>query len=240
MKHWRHREDTMRFSLLLPLFLACLGLQSVAHAEERHYVLIFGSESTPRVPRYTHTWATFVKASGEGADASKYNIDNVFTISWLPASLEVRSFRRSEEGVNLDLETTLSHVLPRQRVSLWGPFQISQLFYDRAVEQKARLESGIVKYKAVDPNFGPRVPYVSNCIHAITDLDPEFGRLYYLELRRFGEAASHWAAHQFVNRGRRINLDENLDWITERLGLDNYPIVHRPPPDRRIWALDRE
>jgi hypothetical protein len=231
----------MRFSLLLPLLLGCFGWESVAQAEERYYVLIFGSESTPREPRYTHTWATFVKASGEDTDTSKYNIDEVFTISWLPAKLEIRALRlRAEEGANLDLESTLSYILPRQRVSLWGPFQISQLFYERAVEQRARLESGVVKYKAIDPNVGPRVPYVANCIHAITDLDPEFGRLYYLELRRFGEAASHWAAHQFVFRGRRIHPDEDLDWINQRLGLDNYPIVHRPPPDRRIWALDRE
>jgi hypothetical protein len=231
----------MRFFRLLPLLLACFACESVAQAEERYYVLIFGSESTPRVPRYTHTWATFVKASGEDPDASTYHIDEVSTISWLPANLKVRALRlRAEEGVNLDLETTLFHILPRQRVSQWGPFQISQELYEGAVARKAELESGAVKYKASDPNFGPRVPYVSNCIHAITDLDPEFGRLYYLELRRFGEAASHWAAHQLVFRGRRINPEENLDWINQGLGLDQYSIVHRPPPDRRLWLLDRE
>jgi hypothetical protein len=230
----------MRFFRLLPLLLACFAWESVAQAEERYYVLIFGSESTPRLPRYTHTWATFVKASGEDPDASKFRIDEVFTISWLPANLEVRALRlRAEEGVNLDLDTTLFYILPRQRVSQWGPFQISQQLYERAVARKAELESGAVKYKASDPNFGPRVPYISNCIHGITDLDPDFGRFYYLELRRFGEAASHWAAHQFVFRGRRINLEENLDWINQRLELDKYPIVHRPPPDRRIWLLDR-
>jgi hypothetical protein len=232
----------MRNSLLLPLSFAFIFVwASAARSEERYYVIIFGSESTPRLPRYTHTWATLVKASGDDPDPSKYRIDEVITISWLPANLKVRALRlRAEEGVNLDLHTTLFHVLPRQRVSQWGPFQISRQLYERAVARKAELESGAVKYKGIDPNFGPRVPYVSNCIHGITDIDPEFGRLYYLELRRFGEAASHWAAHQFVFRGRRINPDEDLDWINQRLGLDNYPIVHRPPPDRRIWALDRE
>jgi hypothetical protein len=231
----------MRFPRLLLVLLACFAWESVAQAEERYYVLIFGSESTPRLPRYTHTWATFVKASGEDPDASKCRIDEVFTISWLPANMKVRALRlRPEEGVNLDLETTLLQILPRQRVSQWGPFQISQELYERAVARKAELESGAVKYKASDPNFGPRVAYISNCIHAITDIDPDYGRLYYLELRRFGEAASHWAAHQLVFRGRRINPDEDLDWLNQRLGLDEYPIVHRPPPDRRLWLLDRE
>jgi hypothetical protein len=232
----------MRFSLLLLLSLGWVFVwESVARSEERYYVIIFGSQSTPRLPRYTHTWGTFVRASGEGQDSSKYHIDEVVTISWLPADLKVRALRlRAQEGVNLDLESTLGYVLPRERVSEWGPFQISQELYDRAVERRANLESGAVKYKGIDPNVGPRVSYVSDCIHGITDLDPEYGRFYYLETRRFGEAASHWAAHQFVFRGRYINPGEDLDWINQRLGLDNYPIVHRPPPERRIWALDRE
>ena len=230
----------MRLSLLLPLLLAPVAWESVARAEERYYIIIFGSQSTPRLPRYTHTWATFVKASGEGQDSSKYHIDEVFTISWLPADLLVRSLRlRAQQGVNLDLEATLAYVLERERVSEWGPFQISQRLYDRALERKAELEGGSVKYKAIDPNFGPRVHYVSDCIHGITDLDPDYDRSYYREVRRFGEAASHWVAYQFVTRGQFVNLGENLDWINQRLGLDNYPIVNRPLPQHRIWLFDR-
>ena len=52
-------------------------------------------------------------------------------------------------------------------------------------------------------------------------------------------AASHWLDHQFITRGQRINLSENLDWLNERLGLDSYSIVRRPPPANRIWLLDR-
>jgi hypothetical protein len=230
----------VRYSLLLPLLLASFGSGSGARAEERYYIIIFGSQSTPRLPRYTHTWATFVKAGGEGQDSSEYHIDEVFTISWLPADLVVRSLRlRAQEGVNLDLEATLAYVLEHARVSEWGPFQISQQFYERALERKAQLESGSVKYKAIDPNFGPRAQNISDCIHGITDLDPDYDRSYYREVRRFGEAASHWVAYQFVHRGRRINLGEDLDWINQCLELDNYPIIHRPPPEHRIWLFDR-
>jgi hypothetical protein len=240
MESWLRPEDFMRCSLLLPLLLASVGWASVARAEERYFVLIFGSQSTPRLARYTHTWATFVKASGEGPASSKCHIDEVFTISWMPANLKIRPLRlRAQQGVNLDLETTLAHVLQRERVSEWGPFQISQLLYDRALERKAELESGAVRYKAVDPNFGPGARSVSDCIHGISDLDPDYDRSYYRELRRFGEAASHWLAYQFVYRGRLINLGEDLDWINQQLGLDRYPIVHRPPPERRIWLFDR-
>jgi hypothetical protein len=104
------------------------------------------SDRTPRVPRYTHTWATFVKATGEGPDHSKYQIET-FTISWLPASLEVRSFRLAEPGVNFDLYATFDFVLSQgQRISEWGPFQIPRVFYERALERKALLESGVIRY----------------------------------------------------------------------------------------------
>jgi hypothetical protein len=230
----------MRISFALPLFLSCFAWESVAHAEERYYIILFGSQSTPRLARFTHTWATFVKTRGEGGDASKYQISEIFTISWMPADLKVRALRlRPQEGVNLDLESTLSHSLERQRVSEWGPFEISPMIYNLALERKAELESGAVRYKAIDPTFGPRAASTSDCIHGISDIDPENGRLYYLETRRFGEAASHWLAYQFITRGQRINLSENLDWLNERLGLDSYPIVRRPPPANRIWLLDR-
>ena len=230
----------MRYFLFLPLLIAGLSWTSFARAEERYYVILFGSQSTPRQARYSHTWGTFVKATGEGCDSSKFHIDEVFTISWLPCTLDVRPLRPwPEEGVNLDLEETFNFVLPRQRVSEWGPFEMSRELYERAVERKAELETGSVKYKAIDPNRGPRARYISDCIHGITDLDPEYSRSYYREVRRFGEAATHWVAYQFVTRGRRVNLGENLDWINQKLGLDQYPIVHRPPPEHRIWRLDQ-
>jgi hypothetical protein len=208
----------MRYSRLLPALLASVLLasvasKSVARADERYYIIIFGSQSTPRLPRYTHTWGAFVKACGEGEGSCTYHIVEVFTISWLPADLKVRSLRlRAQQGVNLDLESTFAHVLSEgQRVSEWGPFQISQLLYDLALMRNSELESGSVRYKAIDPNFGPRARYISDCIHGISDLDPDYGRSYYREVRRFGEAASHWLAYQFVHRGQFINLSENLD-----------------------------
>ena len=31
---------------------------------EHYYVAVFGSQSTPKVPRYTHTWASFIRLTG--------------------------------------------------------------------------------------------------------------------------------------------------------------------------------
>src|SRR3954454_23660419 len=99
----------LRLSILSALaFLA--DPPSTARAGEVYYVMVFGSESHPKQLRYTHTWATFIKATGEGNDPNAYALESN-TISWLPATLEVKVFRpRSEPGVNLDLYQTLRAV----------------------------------------------------------------------------------------------------------------------------------
>jgi len=50
------------------LVLASAG--RTARGGEFYYVMIFGSQSSPKLLRYTHTWATFVRAVGEGPDPS--------------------------------------------------------------------------------------------------------------------------------------------------------------------------
>lgn len=38
-------------------------LAAPAPANERYFLILFGSQTTPRVPRYTHTWGTVVKVT---------------------------------------------------------------------------------------------------------------------------------------------------------------------------------
>jgi hypothetical protein len=119
--------------------IASLGLVlgsagGTARGGEFFYVMIFGSQSSPKLLRYTHTWATFVRAVGEGPDPSRYALQ-VHTISWLPQSLEVHVWRLwPEPGVNLDLDQTLEAVSSnRESVTMWGPFLIRKEVYDRSL-----------------------------------------------------------------------------------------------------------
>ncbi|HEY2157083.1 MAG TPA: hypothetical protein VGH33_15750, partial [Isosphaeraceae bacterium] len=92
---------------LATIALIALALASPARAGEYYYALIFGSDSSPKRLRYTHTWATFIKATGEGTDPNGYAIE-MRTISWLPQRLDVRVLNPvPEPGVNLDLYRTL-------------------------------------------------------------------------------------------------------------------------------------
>src|SRR3954470_15005743 len=111
-----------------------------AKGEERFYSMVFGSQSSPKVLRHTHTWATFIRVIGEGDDPRGYQVYQ-HTISWLPATLEVRTWRPApERGVNLDLYATLEAVSRKgEDVTMWGPFEIAGPVYERSLHVKAML-----------------------------------------------------------------------------------------------------
>src|SRR6516165_1298634 len=118
---------------LAALVLGLSASSSSARASERYYVLIFGSQSHPKLLRYTHTWATFVRAVGDESNPDGCALYQ-HTISWLPQTLNVRVWSPiPEPGVNLDLYQTLQAVSAHnERVTLWGPFVITPDIYERS------------------------------------------------------------------------------------------------------------
>ena len=155
--------------------------------------LIFGSQSSPKILRYTHTWATLVRAVGEGPDPRNYEI-YAHTISWLPETLELHVWRPwPEPGVNLDLYQTLDVVYSnRERVTMWGPILIEKKIYDRSLWVLQIIASGAPQYRAI--SF-PGNLLISDCIHAVAAVDPDFGREHY-PLIRIGKPASRFMARQ--------------------------------------------
>jgi hypothetical protein len=197
-----------------------------AQAAERYYALIFGSQSSPKLLRYTHTWATFVRVVGEGDDPSGYQVYQ-HTISWLPATLVIRTWSPvPEPGVNLDLYATLDAVYKNgESVTMWGPFEMAQPVYERSLQVKAILDSGAAQYRAIST---ARDMLVSDCIHAVAAVDPVFGRGHY-PLIRIGKPASRYIARQAMTRSVFDQYQTCAQWLVPRLGLDRYPIEVVPP-----------
>ena len=221
---------------LLPGFVPGL-----ARGDDRHYVLIFGAQPTPKKIRYSHTWATFVRVIQDDANPANVQLF-AHTISFYPADLEVRPFAaKSEPGVNLDLAATLA--LMRQNnagTTVWGPFLMRPKVYQRSLEVWSKMESGAIEYRAMD-TFRKEV--VSDCIHAVTAVDPEYGRGHY-PLTRVGKSASRYIARQVVERGNPIRTYPDQPWLIEALGL-NQPWVEvilpsQMPQRRGILALGRD
>jgi hypothetical protein len=202
---------------------------------ERYYVLVFGSERATRVPRYTHTWATAVKTVA--APGGGEQVTEVHTISWMPATLEVRPWRFTPEpGRNLGLHETVRMALGfREHIAAWGPYEIQPQGYRRFLMQKVFMESGRVGYQCIDTIGAGADGSGCDCIHAITDMDPEFQRNYY-RLTRFGQAGSEFIVRQLFERNLLVT-EQTHPWLEGPLGLSQYPIRHSVYRDRpRLFA----
>ena len=219
------------FGLLLfaaAAFLA-LVLPARAPAGEAYYLIMFGSQQIPNRPNYAHTFATFVRVGweGNGPCGNRFSLE-AHTISWLPRNLVIRTWALLPEcGGNFDLHSTLRYVLKNgERVSMWGPYQISPDLYCRALKQIARLESGQLLYKADDTGFPAR--RVSNCIHAVSEVVDR--PLIIVASPGWGEMASYYVLREM----RPWVLDEQTRhyWVSSALGLNCYPIIYR----RRITS----
>lgn len=226
-----------RFSTVrsLPLVAAVLLSPFIPRvgAGEAHFLLIFGSQQIPNDPNYSHSFATFVRASWPGDRPPPRPRLEAFTISWLPQSMVIRTLALCPEGGgNFDLHTTLRHVLAQdERVSLWGPYQIHPDLYHRACRQAALLHSGRVLYKAVD--IGHRSDEVSNCIHALSSLAE--GHQLKVGSPGWGEMASF----AVLGRLEPWVLDPCCvhPWVGSALGLDRYPLIYREWESPRSGAI---
>jgi hypothetical protein len=183
---------------------------------------MFGSQQTPPEPEYSHSFAVFVRACWDDHCPGPPALE-AHTISWLPRTLVIRLWALCPEpGHNFDLHTTLRYVLDnKERVSLWGPYQIEPELYHRALKEIGLLQSGRVLYKAIDTGYRPS--RVSNCIHAIGSVAGGY---------RVRVASPGWgetASFVLLRRLSRWIIDENHThpWVGTALGLDQYPIIYR-------------
>lgn len=195
--------------------------------KEHFYITLFGSQSTPRIPRLTHSWGTAIHVVDQPDGEAPFVESH--TISWLPATMEVHPWRfRVEKGVNASLHETLAYAMAHdERISQWGPYECRPELYYRFLVQKEFLETGRVGYQAIDTvGEAARNGNGCDCIHAMTDMDPEFSRNRY-PLIRSGDSASRFAARECRRRDVLINPDKTYCWLNSYLGIECYPIIHR-------------
>jgi hypothetical protein len=191
-----------------------------AAAEDAYFVVVFGAQRpVVKAPRYSHSFATFAHLLPDGRLEA-------FTISWLPATADVRPLLpEPEQGFNFDLPTTLRLCQQnRMEVACWGPYRIHPDLWNRARWQRSRLESGQVLYKAYDG--GSLDGRVSNCLHAIDFMarGPD-RRLPYVIVApaNWGESGSYWIA--LTLRPWYLEPCRTHDWLFPRLGLDDNALI---------------
>ena len=132
---------------------------------ESHYLIMFGSQASIKLPSRSHTWATMVTISADGSKREE-------TISWLPiegyfAPGNAMPLTSAVPGRNYDLDETLQ--LTRNRsVNFWGPFQVTEVLYQSFVRRKQQLDAGQIRYKMIVSDPGKRA-FLSNCIMAVSE-----------------------------------------------------------------------
>ncbi len=215
--------------------LALLLLAASARADEYYDMAMFGAQTTPNDPNYSHTFAAFVRASGDGPCPTAFTVEDSFTISWLPADLKVRTRALLPEcGHNFGLHETLRYVLDSgEHVSMWGPYRINEELYYGALRQVGVLESGEVRYKALDSGYP--TDRVSNCIHAVSSSVSGY-RVRVLS-PWFGDTAS-WAILQRF-RPHILDTGQTHEWVFAYLQLGCYPLTRRDFEDPRNGPLRR-
>lgn len=203
----------------------------------RYFVLIFGAESVPKRGRFTHTFMTVVKATPKASYEGVYDPASgnqikfydltAHTISWMPASMRIRVIKfRPECGVNLDLHTSLRYCSGMcEKLALYGPYElnptIAEEVYNKTLKQIAKLKSGRVLYKSLDPDSGPQLGWVVDCIHAVSDLDGPQRRAKYLETQHFGWDGSTVIVQSLVG-ANRVDPTTRHAWVADALNLNCY------------------
>jgi hypothetical protein len=192
----------------------------IARANDAYYLIVFAAQHRDNQAKYSHTFAAFLKVTD--GEAAKPSMESA-VISWLPAtgSVDLRRLR-PEAGKNFGLQETLDWAAKEQdRVTGFGPFVIKKELYESAQRQVRKLESGTVLYKAVE--FVRGTSQVTNCIHAVCDLDIVKDHLVTGKAR--GEQASEMIARFF--RPWILRADPLPRWVAERLGLTKDKIAYR-------------
>jgi hypothetical protein len=194
---------------------------------ERYYLILFGSHDITRRPAYTHTWASLIRAvEVPGCDEPTLE---VHTISWLPTKIEINTFSfRVEPGANVELHDTIRRALDtRQRIAMWGPYEVWHGFVHRFMTQKQFLDSGVVGYQCID-TVGEAARYGNgcDCIHAISDMDPAYPRWRY-PLALYGQPATANLVRRMMHSPIFIDPPTTHDWLIPKLGLSRYPIERR-------------
>jgi len=197
----------------------------------RYFFILFAGQSVPFKARTAHTWATGVKTVG-GA------VVETITVSWLPADANVQPLRRRPvEGKNWSLEDTLAIMASHNsHISVWGPYEVEASRWDKAQEHRNYLESGAVRYRAVD-SFNLNREIV-NCVHAVTYAHPVL-QTRIQPVIRVGEPGTSRLAALYLRAGSWPGYPETHDWILTAIGVDQYPNLYRRTPGEHIPRVRR-
>ncbi|MCI0703760.1 MAG: hypothetical protein L0241_22100 [Planctomycetia bacterium] len=142
-----------------------LTLPFPAQAADSYFVTIFSAETVPFRSVYTHTFIVVTRIP-EPVNGVPQPVEQ-HHISWFPQNRMLRGLTLlPERGLNLPVSETFVDCRDNgMRVSMWGPYHIHPELFCLMKAQRAKLESGRVRYKPTDNLY--HSDCAANCYHAI-------------------------------------------------------------------------
>lgn len=197
-------------------------------------MLLFGGIAEHLRPKTAHTWATFVKA----CHSSDTLVLETFTISWLPVDMPVKPLRlRPVHGRNYSLEETMRlYTTGKHEIGLWGPYEIREYWYQEAALRKANLDSGCVKYRALEregrrTNGSDQKHEIAHCVHAISRTNEEL-RAASRPVFAYGELITSRLAEKIHETGLLVNPDVRHDWLLPALNIETHSLKRHSLDDK--------
>ncbi len=190
---------------LMKFFLSFFLLLATVNSAwaDQFYCLLFAYDSKPvPLPCKCHVWGTFVQVSDDG------KLVKEISISWEPDKISYFDFSRPGWHSTDSLDFA---VKKNKSVRMWGPFEVKEAFFLKAVKQHAAQG----RYKFLD---GCTRRSAQNCIHRLSDLAGP---------HRTGVYWGWWAADSVYKHYRRQGViydTKNGDQVIRLLHIDRYAI----------------
>jgi hypothetical protein len=182
----------------------------------KYYFAIFSWESTPYDPTKTHTFATAIQLKDGKTDLA--------TLSWFPATEVVRPVQiLPEKGTNMDLEKSLDFAKKNDlRVSVWGPFEVSEKFFVAFQKHIVKFDKGEVGYRPCSA-IAVNKDTVFDCAHALENFYRKEQSI--IGPLAFGDQISGRIANELSGEylGDKLAHPE----VLAKLGLEKYPLTKR-------------
>src|SRR5436189_2695165 len=226
----------------------------------RFFIVTFAYEERGNHPEHSHSFISVIRVLADtkepeptaGLKIQKYKNREfeAFTISWLPEDFMTnpnlcvfdgplsRTIPKNNKcpvspGHNFNLEETIKlAVLQKNAVVMWGPYEIREGGFDRAVKRKELLDGGTIKYRADDRLYQKDKVAIS-CFHAMAGLEEIFPKGGFLGtgLKMWGINGTARVLIEYTEKpSNRQLLLEPVDVKKDRYGFVYAPAANDPVP----------
>jgi hypothetical protein len=238
--------------------LARLGDGKNTH--DRYFIIPFAYQNEDNDPAFSHSFLSVIRVLADDKQSKltpglekrtyKNREFEAFTISWLPHDFATNPHLCVFDGLGSRIFPTLNQcpvsvgrsftlaetiklaVNAKNAVCMWGPYEITEVGFDRGVKRLQLLNGGTIKYRA-DDRLYRKDRIAINCFHAMAGLEELYpnGGLFGTGFKMWGIKGTARVLIEYNARGHRMGL--LLEPVDEK--KDRFGFVYAPAKNGRCY-----